>query len=194
MRIILTTFWAKCDQRGGLCSLREVIRRVQVDKKGTTFSISDEFIVHCFKAHLMAVICKHFDASSPSLLNGCILLEAQLQHTAESIVEKYMLVDQEEPNFQRSFLYTAYLYVDLRQAVRFEEGEHIIRHWRFWLPYFLGSGKNNYATEAATLICNIQALLPRHIAYMVKNNRTVNMDGHAGHGKPIDQMLEHYNL
>ena len=162
-----TTFWAKHDQRGGLCSLREVIHHVQVDKKGSTFSISDEFVCHCFKAHLMACVCKFFNKSSPTLLkDGVMLLESQLEQTAKSIVEKYMLID-EKPNFQHSFLYTAFLYPDLRRAIRFEEGEQIIRHWHLWLSYFLVSGKYNYAREAATLLCNVQARYPRHIAYIV---------------------------
>lgn len=57
----------------------------------------------------------------------------------------------------RSFML---LYVDLRNAIRFENGPHIIRHWQQWLVYFLGCGKHNYSTEAANLICKIKADLP----------------------------------
>ena len=35
---------------------------------------------------------------------------------------------------------------------------------------------------------------PRHIAYRVVHNHTVNTDGKPGHGKPVDQLVEHYNL
>ena len=31
-------------------------------------------------------------------------------------------------------LYTTFLYADFRQAIHLEEGERIIRHWRWWLP------------------------------------------------------------
>lgn len=96
--------------------------------------------------------------------------------------------------FSRAFMHAAYLYYYLRQAIRFEDGEHVIRHWKYWLPYFLGTGRKNYACEAANLLANIQADFPRHIAYVVVHNRTVNTTGTPGHGKPIDQMLEHYNL
>ena len=94
----------------------------------------------------------------------------------------------------RSFLYTVFLYNDLRKAVRFEEGSHIIRMWRFWLPIFLGTKCYNYATEAVNLLANLQADFPKHIAHIVTHYRTVNTDGRLGHGKPIDQMVEHYNL
>ena len=91
-------------------------------------------------------------------------------------------------------MHAAFLYHDLRQAIRFEDGEHIVRHWKYWLPYFLGTGRKNYSCEAANLLCNLQADFPQHIAYIVMNNRTVNTTGIYGHGKPIDQMVEHYNL
>ena len=142
----------------------------------------------------MACVFKFFDKSSPtSLKDGVVLLASQLEQKAKLIVEEHMLVDS-EPNFQRSFLYTALLYTDLRRAIRLEEGEQIIRQCRLWLSYFLGSGKYSYASEAATLLCKVQAIYPQQVAYIVTNNRTINMDGHAGHRKSIEQMLEHYNL
>lgn len=92
------------------------------------------------------------------------MAESQLEQKAKLFVEEYML----KPNFQHSFVYTALLlYTNLRRAIQHEEGEQIIRQWRLWLSYFLGSGKHNYAGEATTLLCNIQALYARHIAYIV---------------------------
>ena len=46
-------------------------------------------------------------------------------------------------------------------------------------------------SEAVHLIVNLTADFPKHIAI---NNRTVNIHGKPGHGKPIDQLIEHYNL
>ena len=94
----------------------------------------------------------------------------------------------------RLFMHMAFLYSDLRNAIRMENGAHIVRHWRWWMLYFLATDRKNYAHEAANLLVNITACFPRHIAYIVTHNRTVNTDGKSGHGKPIDQMMEHYNL
>ena len=47
--------------------------------------------------------------------------------------------------FSRSFMHAAYLYYDLREAIRQENGEHIIRHWKLLLPYF----RKNYSNEAS---------------------------------------------
>ena len=63
-----------------------------------------------------------------------------------------------------------------------------------WLPRFIGTGRKNYATESVNITANLLADFPKHISYIVTNNRTVNTHGKIGHGKPIDQMVEHYNL
>ena len=55
-------------------------------------------------------------------------------------------------------------------------------------------GMKNYASEAANMIANLKADLPTHIAYIATHNRTVNMQGKAGKGKPTDQIIKHYNL
>ena len=120
-----------------------------------------------------------------------------LQQAASQAVDRTLIL--REPtddlhSFSHAFMHAAFLYYDLRQAIRFEEGEYIIRHWKYWLPYFLGSRRRNYSCKAANLLCNIQADFPKHISHIVVHNRTVNITGTLGHGKPIDQMVEHYNL
>lgn len=61
--------------------------------------------------------------------------------------------------------------------------------------YGIGSGgyHNSWPldAEAVNLIANMIADYPKHIAYI---DRTVNTKGIPGHGKPVDQMIEHYNL
>ena len=51
----------------------------------------------------------------------------------------------------RCFLHIAYLYVDLREAIRWENGPQIVRHWKWWLPRSLATGRTNYASEAVHL-------------------------------------------
>ena len=59
---------------------------------------------------------------------------------------------------------------------------------------FLATGCRNYATESVNLTANLKADFPKHISYIATHNRTVNISGIAGRGKPIDQLIEHYNL
>ena len=195
--MLLQTFWGSPSHVGSLCNLREIIRRVQVDKTAKIFSVCDEFVLHAYRSHLLGAICTQLDVESPdAALQHEPTLE-WLRRTAESIVTNTLYPKYFEDttyNFHRCFLHTAFLYADLRNAVRYEHGQHIIRHWKWWIPRFLGSGFKNYASEAAKLIVNVTARFPKHIAYIAINNRTVNMDGRVGHGKPIDQAMEHYNL
>ena len=120
-----------------------------------------------------------------------------LEATAKSIVQATINAPESSTDtvfcFCRSFLHAAFLYIDLRSAIRYEDGAHIILHWHNWLVYFLGCDKQNYAVEAANLICNLKADLPKGMAYIATHNRTVNMMGRLGQGKPLDQLNEHYN-
>ena len=195
LKVIIDAFWGNTTTPGSICSSWEYIHRVQLDKQAKSFSGADEFILHAFKAHLLAHIMAHFGITATNTVIPHECSKQWLQQTAADLVQKTVVLSESTDKifqFSRSFMHAAFLYYDLRQAIRFEEGEHIIRHWKLWLPYFLGTGRKNYSGEAANLICNLQADLPRHIAYT--HNRTVNITGRLGCGKPLDQMVEHYNL
>ena len=196
--MIFSTFWGSPSHVGSLCNIRELINRKQVNKSVTVFSIGDEFVTHAFKAHLTAGICKHFGISSPQDNINHEVSSQWLHTTAETLASKTIFAFEKSDDplylFHRSFLHLAFIYSDLRIAIRCEDGPHIIRHWKYWIPHFLGAGMKNYAHEAANLIANIKADFPAHIAYIATHNRTVNMQGKDGRGKPIDQLIEHYNL
>ena len=141
--------------------------------------------------------CAHFKVKSLSETIPHDQSQEWLTSTAKCIVETRVMPKTHKDqvhDLHSSFLYAGFLYVDLQNAIKFEEGEQIIRLWKHWLIYFLGTNHKNYANEALNLICNLKATFPRHIACIATHNRTVNTSGKAGHGKPIDQMLEHYNL
>lgn len=197
LRVILKIFWGKPAQPGSLCNLREVIRRVQVDKTVKVFNAGDEFLMHAFRAHLRASILTELKLDSISDDIQHAKSKEWLQHTAERLVTTLLMPktsDDPVHYLHSAFLHYAFLYTDLREAIRWENGPEIIRHWKWWLPRFLGTGKRNYAAESVYLTCNLQADFPRHMAYIATHNRTVNMSGKPGRGKPVDQLIEHYNL
>lgn len=176
---------------GSLCNIRELINRKQVNKSVPVFSIGDEFVTHAFKAHLTVGICKHFGISSSQVNHE---VSSQWLHTtAETIASKniFPVENWDDPLylFHRSFLHLAFMYLDLRMAIRWEDGPHIIRHWKYWIPHFLGAGMKNYAHEAANLIANIKADFPAHIAYIATHNRTVNMQGKKEKGNLLISLL-----
>ena len=195
--MIVETFWGSTTTPGSICNLREIIHRVQVDKQAKSFSVADEFVLHTFKSHLLAHIFAHFGISSKNDVVHHETSSKWLEDTASDLVDKTLVLSEttdKVAEFSRSFMHAAFLYYDLRKAIQLEDGEHTIRHYKLWLPYFLGTGRKNYSGEAANLICNLQADFPKHIAYIAIHNRTVNTRGISGYGKPVDQMVEHYNL
>ena len=173
--------------------MREYIGRKQVDKEAKVFYVADEFLMHTFKSHLLARVCSLLDITSPS---------SDINHRvattkAKDLVHQCLQPHQSDDpiyHLHRSFLQAAFQYIDLRYAIRWEDGPQVIRHWKLWLLRFLGTGRKNYSVEVVELLSNIHANFPRHIAYTAVHNRTVNLDGKPGHGKPLDLMMEHYNL
>lgn len=187
-------FWGSPSQPGSLCNLREVIRRTQVDKAVKVFNTADEFLMHVFRAHLLTSVIASLGIHDVS--DSIIHQDSKewLHNQAEKLVKEILMpqtVDDPVHMLHKSFLHHAFLYVDLRGAIRWEDGPQIVRRW---IPRFICTGKKNYAAEAVNMVANLTADFPKHIAYLATHNRTVNTEGKLGHGKPVDQLMEHYNL
>ena len=122
---------------------------------------------------------------------------AWLQATVKAIVEKRIMPGESTDPvnaLHRCFLCAGFMYIDLRNAIQDGEGEQIVRNWRHWLILFLGTNRKNFANETVIHLSNLAATYPRHISYIAIHNRSVNTSGKCHHHKPLDQMLEHYNL
>lgn len=199
LRVLFAMFWGSPAQPGSLCNLREIIRRNQVDKAVKVFNVADEFLMHTFKAHLLTSVTSTLSVSDVAQSIPHEESGKWLRNQAERLVKEILMPQASESKdpvhtLHKSFLHHAFLYVDLREAIRWEHGPQIVRHWKWWLPRFVGTGKKNYAAEAVNMIANIAADFPRHIAYLATHNRTVNTEGKPGRGKPVDQLMEHYIL
>ena len=169
LKLSFLIFWGTPDQQGSLYSMREQIRRNTVDKNVKVFSTGDEFVIHMFKAHLAARVCSKLALRSTSDSVEHEKSLVWLQSTAEDMVEHTLMPMDATPSdkayfMHRTFLHLAFLYVDLRNAIRFEDGPHIVRLWKLWLPRFIGTGRNNYAVECVHLIANVTADWPKHLA------------------------------
>ena len=179
--------------------MREIIQRLQVDKTAKVFNTADEFVLHAFKAHLQAHICHLLGIKSPSDPIPHPKSKQWLHDTAQKIALSALkhhndLVDPVH-NLHLQFLHQSFLYVDLREAVHWEDGPYIIRHWKLWLPKFIATGRENYAAECIHMLAHLYADFPKHISYIaIWHNRTVNTEEKPGRGKPLNQMMEHYNL
>jgi hypothetical protein len=180
-----------------VCNLREIISRNRVTKDVKVFNVGDEFLLHVFKAHLTAAITEELKIDTLATTIDHPKSLQWFEDKAKLIVSKVLMPSTStDPVYRmhRSLLHLSFLYIGLREAIRCELGEHIARHWKWWLPCFIATGCSNYATEAVHLITNLCANFPKHISYIATHNRTVNMQGKDGRAKPLDQLVEHYNL
>ena len=71
-----------------LCNAREYISRRQVSKDVKVFSVGDEFVLHFFKAHLVASICTILRIGLPTDPIEHIDSIERLRETAATLVSK----------------------------------------------------------------------------------------------------------
>lgn len=94
------------------------------------FNVGDEFLVHV----LAARICQVLKLQSTDDAIEHVTTLQWLQEKAESLVEETLY-----PTKSDDPVYSLHrtLHIDLRNAMRWEDGAHIIRHWKLWLPRFV---------------------------------------------------------
>ena len=76
--------------------------------------------------------------------------ESWLHETAKMLVTNTVMPHASaDPVFSlhRSFLHNAFLYVDRREAIQWDNGPQVVPHWKYWLVRFLACGCTNYAKE-----------------------------------------------
>ncbi|XP_019643727.1 PREDICTED: uncharacterized protein LOC109484808 [Branchiostoma belcheri] len=197
-RTILLAFWSSPRNVGSVGHLRDLVDRRTVDSRGKNFNAVDELLHHIEEAHLTAALMKHLNMETPGD-DFHVPQFDQLKDLAKDFVENLATrpisqqVDDELYKFNHRLLYHLLLYTDLRQCIRNENGPAIVEHWKLWFPLFLGTGRGNYSYECVNLIANLQADWSERTAYVATANRTVNLHGKSGHGKPVDMLVEHYN-
>lgn len=136
LRVLFDMFWGDLSSVGSLCNLREYIRRTRFDKSVKCFNIGDEFVMHVFKAHFIAKICTFFKIQAANDVIKHSISAEWLAKTAEKITGEVLCpsAEKEDVNSLTSqMVQSLYMYVDLHNAIRYENGEHIIRHWRYWV-------------------------------------------------------------
>ena len=125
LRVVFSMFWGVPSQDGSLSNLRSIIRRLNVDEKVKVFNVGDEFLMHAFQAHLTTAIMEQLKLDNPSAQYDHPCSLAWLRSEAEKLV-KELLAPTESidpiPSMHKAFLHVAYSYVDLREAIRWENG------------------------------------------------------------------------
>ncbi|XP_035697515.1 uncharacterized protein LOC118430637 [Branchiostoma floridae] len=197
VKCILLAFCSSSLSTGSLSFLKDLVDRKPLDGRGTNFNVLDEFLHHVHSASLTAALLTHLQMASTA---DDYRAEDSIEDIAKSFLRAFVWKKKQEStaddsiySLSTSLLYHLMLYVDLRQSIRYKNGAAIIAHWRYWLPTLLGTGRSQYSSEAANLLANLASDWSEEMAALATNNRTVNLHGREGHGKPIDMLVEHYN-
>lgn len=85
------------------------------------------------------------------------------------------------------------LLMEFIYAIKEGDGSRIIRCWKYLLPIFQATKRNNYTCEAFTLLIDVNYLLSPRMAHQRKWSRTVNMHGLPGQNVSCDLHMEHMN-
>lgn len=79
-------------------------------------------------------------------------------------------------------------------AAKENDGDRLIRMWRFDMLRFAICNHTKYKLVAFKLQAQLMALLPQKLAYELKHNRTVNIHRGAGGNVTWDLALEFMNM
>lgn len=78
-------------------------------------------------------------------------------------------------------------------AVHENDGERIIRHWRYDLLEFYEQHHPKYFICAHMLLTDINGGTSQRVAHQLKLNRTINVRGGLGHKIEIELQMDFYN-
>lgn len=83
---------------------------------------------------------------------------------------------------------------DRDDAAKENDGDRLIRLWRFDLLQFYQNNHTKYSLLAVRLLSQLMATLPPKMAYQLRYNRGINVHGGLGKNVPADQGLEFLNM
>ncbi len=84
-------------------------------------------------------------------------------------------------------------YLEYSDSIREGDGERVLRCWRYLLPMFHSSRRNNYALESLDLLFQHDFSLSPRLAAELIWGRFVNVQGLPGRNIPNDLHMEHLN-
>lgn len=191
LRVIFLTFWGTPAEHGSLCNVREQIRRNQVDKDVKVFSVGDEFVIHSFKAHLTARVYTTLGlhSTSDTIPHEKIPCMASINSREAS----HRDFDAYAYPIQWHTLQHAQDAPSYRFFICGSTTCHQIWEWATYCKTVEAMATKTDWNWAEELCCWVPKL-PKYLSFIATHNRTVNMEGKTGRGKPLDQMIEHYNL
>ena len=130
--------------------------------------------------------------------------ESHLSTITKDFVDKYVDISYNSPLgassstdmvelYARQILSLGCLYMEFRDAIREGDGLRVLRCYRYLLPIFRSSGRNNYAIETLNFLIQHDYALSERQANELIWSRFINTHGYPGKNIPNDLHCEHLN-
>ena len=129
--------------------------------------------------------------------------ESHLSTITKDFVDKYVDINYNSPLgasstdmvelYARQILSLGCLYMEFRDAIREGDGLRVLRCYRYLLPKFRSSGRNNYAIETLNFLIQHDYALSECQANELIWSRFINTHGYPGKNIPNDLHSEHLN-
>lgn len=96
-------------------------------------------------------------------------------------------------NYSSAMLNDGLLLLELKDALRKDDGERVVRCWKVMLLYFRHARHTNYQKEAFEFLAMVNATASSKIVKQVTWGHFVNTQGYTGMNIPVDLHMEHLN-
>ena len=95
--------------------------------------------------------------------------------------------------YSRAVVFRGLLQLALRDAIRENDGERMMAHWKFLMPHFYQWGHPKYLILGIKLLLAQSGAVCERLAFQLKWSRTVNAVGGVGRNIEGDLQMEHFN-
>ena len=112
---------------------------------------------------------------------------------AEQLASEQSLKDDKVRNYTHQLLLMLLLRLDHNDAIKYGDGDRVIRLYKYFCLYFKVSNCPKYAFAMLQLQAQVNALLSPRLAHSLTWNRFVNHQGKPDTNHPMDLEIEHDN-
>lgn len=182
---------------GTLYQLRNLINRRNITSyPSKNVAPSEDFVQTVLEAHILAAAMEAFQMEALNDTPKCAVFTEEMTPSqtqdaflkAASIVVKqfvdiafchknHVSITDGVHCYAKELISLGLLMEEFNDSIREEDGDRILRCWKFLFLIFRATGRTNYAIEAFTLLCQYNFLFTPRMAEQLKWSRTVNMHG-----------------
>lgn len=93
--------------------------------------------------------------------------------------------------YSRALVFCGLFLRAMRDAVRENDGDRMLLHWRWLMPYFYEEGHKHYFILTERLLLSVAGAVSQRLAQQITWNRTISNNGGIGKNIAGDLKMEH---